>query len=271
MVQLCRTCYCPTRECDDPRKTYRFKKPKDIQKLVNNGDLKRLKAMSQHCVDNALYALRFHDRGIHGACPCDKLHTVLLGIFKYRSKAFFERVGPKSQLAKDLHALGSLYGSFFQRQSDRTLPNTQLGQGLQKGKLMAKKHRGVLHVLVIACVCRAGRKLLGRRKAFSEGNGSANWSKLLEMLLQWEAFLCLKKITRADAKRLDTKHKFIMYLLHKYGRRKEGMGLKVYKFHAMKHMVQDFLLYGTASEMDTGSNESHHKPSKYAARLTQRK
>ena len=274
VAQLCRTCYCPTCECDDPRKTWRFKKPKDIQKLVDKGDLKRLKAMSQHCVDNAFYALRFHlanDRGIHGACPCDKLHTVLLGIFKYTSKAFFERVGPKSQLAKDLHALGALYGSFFQRQSDRTLPNTQFGQGLQKGKLMAKEHRGVLLVLAIACVCTAGRKLLGRRKAFSEGDGSANWSKLLEMLLQWEAFLCLKEITRADAKRLDTKHKFIMYLLHKYGRRKEGMGLKVYKFHAMKHMVQDFLLYGTASEMDTGSNESHHKPSKYAARLTQRK
>ena len=30
------------------------------------------------------------------------------------------------------------------------------------------------------------------------------------------------------------------------------------------------LLFGTPSEYDTGSNESHHKPSKYAAKLTQR-
>ena len=30
------------------------------------------------------------------------------------------------------------------------------------------------------------------------------------------------------------------------------------------------LLFGTPSEYDTGSNESHHKPSKYAAQLTQR-
>ena len=30
-------------------------------------------------------------------------------------------------------------------------------------------------------------------------------------------------------------------------------------------------MYGVPSELDTGSNESHHKPTKYAARLTQRK
>ena len=43
------------------------------------------------------------------------------------------------------------------------------------------------------------------------------------------------------------------------------------KFHAIEHMVEDMLLYGTPSEFDTGSNESHHKASKYAAKLTQRK
>ena len=43
------------------------------------------------------------------------------------------------------------------------------------------------------------------------------------------------------------------------------------KFHALVHLVQDILLFGVPSEFDTGSNESHHKPSKYAAKLTQRK
>ena len=45
------------------------------------------------------------------------------------------------------------------------------------------------------------------------------------------------------------------------------MGLKIMKFHAILHLLQDMLLFGTPSEMDTGSNESHHKPSKYAAKL----
>ena len=42
------------------------------------------------------------------------------------------------------------------------------------------------------------------------------------------------------------------------------------KFHVIIHLMQDILLYGVPSEVDTGSNESHHKPSKYAAKLTQR-
>ena len=54
-------------------------------------------------------------------------------------------------------------------------------------------------------------------------------------------------------------------------KRSEGMGLKLMKFHAIVHMVEDILLYGVPSEFDTGSNESHHKPTKYAAKLTQRK
>ena len=49
------------------------------------------------------------------------------------------------------------------------------------------------------------------------------------------------------------------------------MGLKVMKFHAVTHMIQDMLVYGVPTEFDTGSNESHHKEAKLAAKLTQRK
>ena len=62
-----------------------------------------------------------------------------------------------------------------------------------------------------------------------------------------------------------------MYIMLNVAKRSEGMGLKLMKFHAIVHMVEDILLYGIPSEFDTGSNESHHKPTKYAARLTQRK
>ena len=49
------------------------------------------------------------------------------------------------------------------------------------------------------------------------------------------------------------------------------MGLKVMKFHAVTHMIQDMLLYGVPTEFDMGSNESHHKEAKLAAKLTQSK
>ena len=76
---------------------------------------------------------------------------------------------------------------------------------------------------------------------------------------------------REHVVRLQKKHRFIMYIMKQVADRTSGMGLKIMKFHAIIHLISDMLLYGTPSEFDTGSNESHHKESKYAAKLTQRK
>ena len=61
-----------------------------------------------------------------------------------------------------------------------------------------------------------------------------------------------------------------MHFIKKVAPRHAGMGLKLMKFHAIAHLVNDILLYGVPSEFDAGSNESHHKPTKQAAQLTQR-
>ena len=42
------------------------------------------------------------------------------------------------------------------------------------------------------------------------------------------------------------------------------------KFHGILHLVDDMLLHGVPMNMDTGSNESHHKLTKLLAKLTQR-
>ena len=42
------------------------------------------------------------------------------------------------------------------------------------------------------------------------------------------------------------------------------------KYHAILHMHRDILINGVPLEMDTAANESHHKTSKVAAKLTQR-
>ena len=61
-----------------------------------------------------------------------------------------------------------------------------------------------------------------------------------------------------------------MYLIRRVASRKQGMQLKLMKFHALLHIVDDILLYGVPLEADTSSNEEHHKPMKKASRLTQR-
>ena len=272
--QICRYCHCPTSKADDPRVTHKMKSQTEIQKLIDQGRLDKLRDLSQQNIRNAFYEVTFHaanTRGIHGACPSEMLHATLLGIFKYCREAFFKQLGPTSQLAEDINGLAKMYGTLMTRQSDRSLPNTNFSKGIQKGKLMAKEHRGVLLVMAAVVVSSKGRKLMSKRRKMGGEEGVTDWSRLLELLLEWEAFLNLKKILKADVKKLKLKHVFVMYMLRNVARRHEGMGLKIMKFHAILHLVEDTLLYGTPSEVDTGSNESHHKPSKYAAKLTQRK
>jgi hypothetical protein len=61
-----------------------------------------------------------------------------------------------------------------------------------------------------------------------------------------------------------------MFLLKKVGNRVKGMGFKVMKFHAIIHLAFDILMFGVPMNVDTGSNESHHKTTKVAAKLTQK-
>ena len=61
-----------------------------------------------------------------------------------------------------------------------------------------------------------------------------------------------------------------MYLLRKILKRSQGMGLRIMKFHAIIHMANNIKLYGVPQEHDTGANESGHKITKVAAKLTQK-
>jgi hypothetical protein len=228
--------------------------------------MKRLQAISQQYIQNAWYDVAFHeanDRGIHGACPSEMLHAILLGIFKYLRDIFFTYMGKQSQLAEDINGLAKTYGKWFTHQSDRDFPNTNFSKGIQKGKLMAKEYRGVL--LIMAAVLRStfGRQLLFKRKKFGGQTGLSDWTLLVELLLEWEAYLCEPQMLRAHVKRLGKKHRFIMYIMRNVAVRTTGMGLKIFKFHAITHLVEDIILYGVPAEVDTGSNESHHKPSKH--------
>ncbi len=93
VANICQYCDCLTANADNPRVEYKFKTPKAIQKLIDKGDLEGLQWISHQNIKNSWYhPLRFHatnDQGIHGACPSEMLHAVLLGIFKYLRNIFF--------------------------------------------------------------------------------------------------------------------------------------------------------------------------------------
>ena len=245
-----------------------------IQKMYAKKQKEKLRQISQHYIDNAFYAVRFHqanDRGIHGATPSEMLHAVLLGIFKYLRDIFFELMGKESETAHEINGLAKLYGKLFKRQSDRTFPKTNFAKGIMSGKLMGKEFRGVLLNMAAILASTKGRNLLGKKRKFGQDVGLADWTLLVELLLQWEAYLNQDKMKRSDVMRLGKKQRYIMYIMACVAKRTKGMGLKIMKYHAIVHMVQDMILYGVPTEFDTGSNESHHKPTKFAAKLTQRK
>ena len=122
------------------------------------------------------------------------MHAILLGIFKYVRESFFEHCGETSKLAEDINGLAKMYGVLFTHQSDRSLPNTNFAKGIQKGKLMAKEYRGVLLNMAALVHCTKGRELLRKKRKFGGEDGVTDWSRLVEMLLEWEAYLNLKKM-----------------------------------------------------------------------------
>ena len=66
------------------------------------------------------------------------------------------------------------------------------------------------------------------------------------------------------------KHYWIMYMLKKVAKRQGGMSFKLTKYHGIVHIADDILNLGVPLEVDTGFNESGHKATKTAAKLTQR-
>jgi hypothetical protein len=279
VAQICRYCYCPTSESDDPLANYKKKTVTKIQKLIDKNDYKGLKNISQQLLENACYKLRFgqhDDTGVHGGTPLEMLHALLLGIFKYIRDEFFHQVGDSKQLP-DIEALIAEIGALFSRQSSRNKPKTKFGTGIKGGKKMAKEYTGILLLLLLLFRSAKGKQLLlklqkkkgAEEKKFTPTN-MTDWVMMLETMLEWEEWLKSDEMKKVHVMRSKQKHRYIMYLIKKVMSRTKGMGLKIAKFHCIMHLADDIMNFGVPMEVDTGSNESGHKPTKTAAKLTQR-
>ena len=156
------------------------------------------------------------------------------------------------------------------RQSNRNKPKTKFSNGIRQGKLMAKEYTGVLLCMLLVVRSTKGRKMLGKRKQKFGPDALHDWQMVIETLLQWEVWMKKDKLMKKHVRAARQKHRYIMYLIKKVASRKKGMGLKITKFHAILHIADDILNFGVPMEVDTGSNETGHKPTKTAAKLTQK-
>lgn len=274
---LCRYCCCPTEESDDPKAKYPMKTPQMINNAIARQEWHKFTYWSQHIIQNAWYDVNFgshNNRGIHGACPSEMLHQLLLGMFLHCRNTFFEQTGAKSAAAFTINALAAKYGKLLQRQSDRDKARTTFNKGISDGRMMAREYSGVLLVLLVVLRSTKGRQCLmsqrGAKKFFGTQEQISDWMMLLETLIQWEVWLRQESIKTSELRRAQRKHQYIMGLFKKIVKRQAGMGMKLTKFHVILHLIADILDFSVPTAFDTGSNEMAHKGFKTSARQTQK-
>ncbi len=119
------------------------------------------------------------------------LHAILLGIFQYDANVFTDMLGTKEVAShKEILALAAVYGTLFAHQSERDLPKTST-KGITDAQITAKEHRGVLLVIASVLCSSLGHHLLQTmpRSKFKKEGCIKDWLLLVELHLQWEAYL----------------------------------------------------------------------------------
>ena len=117
-----------------------------IEPLITANDKEGLKNMSQQLINNAWDVVRFglhNDYGVHGACPLELLHWLLLGQYKYLRGMFYYQTGKESKLSDKVNAIAQHMGYLFSRQSDQDKPRTKFSKGIKKGKLQGHEMTGL--------------------------------------------------------------------------------------------------------------------------------
>jgi len=162
------------------------------------------------------------------------------------------------------------YGKLLQRQSDRNLPRTFFNTDYTTiARKNAAEVTGLLVVYLIVFASQEGQDVLDTK--FKEDR-SSQWLHLFEMLLLLENFLKADEHLKSDVEVLAG---FMPALLNTFKAllvRKEGMGMKLIKFHLPMHFSDDIIRFGCMQNFDTGIGESHHKTeAKKPAKRTQRR
>ena len=263
---ICRHCNIPTPLLDDPLAKYDLTKQSVIDQLVAEEKSIELKKLSQYEFHTAwkMLDITFGDNeyGIHGVTPSEPLHMIDLGIFKYLVQVFFLQLGsPDCKLHSLIDTWAKTIGRYLQHQSDRDLPRCYFPNGIS-GSTKLNGHEYIGTLLVIFMIL----KMEGSRQTIKDSNKNISdkilnqWASLLEICLCWRKWLQQETIDKQEAINSNRAHQELMKLILKYAERQEGLHWKIIKFHMITHISRNLIKFGVASNIDTSSPESNHKP-----------
>ena len=277
---LCRHCDIPLERSGDPSYQCRLYTRRRLENMVTANDLEGLQAVSHHPVVNAFYKLMIGDPryNIHGAAtPAELLHMIQLGWMKYGVEGLYAVLTGtashqyKSHVQFVLDQICGQYGALLPHQSERNLPRTKFGCLISAGKkLNAHEYQGVLLILLLSLCCDKGHWNLHFYSNVPEVM-IRDFIWILQLLMQWEEFMKLPEIPKADAHKFEKAIRNFMYLYTTIIDRQKGMKTNIIKVHIILHMMLYIIQNGAPRNWDSGPGESNHKYNIKAPFLTTQK
>jgi len=263
---VCRDCDCSTDDADDP---LIICEPLTLEMFdVDNDDPDTLSHLSHHNIDNAFHKACFggDKEGVHGCTPPEMLHLYQQGLYKYALEAFVDAM--TSEQKRGLDQLISIVSNNCCRQSDRTFPRFRFPKGITNlSCFTASEQVGVVLVCLLAismkrfesavlCFDASRRSYVVDHELFDQCH---QFATLFESMLTAEAWMNKSKHNKEEVTSVAPEK--IASLMESYKtivNRTEGNGLKLPKFHQLKHLPRYILKFGVPNNFSTSRCESHH-------------
>jgi hypothetical protein len=233
-----------------------------------NQDEDELRLLSHHVLDNAFHDVCFGSdpQGIHGCSPPEMLHLYQQGLYKYAIGQFIKSLTSEQRRRLDL--LISEVSCHSARQSDRTFPRFRYPKGITNLKCFTAAEQVGIALLCFLSIYMTKFKMValkpdpGKKRLVPDEPlllHCQRFCKLFEKMLILEAWMNqdIHSLTQvrdvAPGKITSFMSEFKATL-----NRTDGNGLKIPKFHQLKHLPRYILKFGSPNNFSTSRCESHH-------------
>lgn len=236
-------------------------------------------------------------QGLHGATLAELLHSMQQGIFEYTIKQLFNTKKEKSSIKKKkiqngetsyakkrkrecedymapnsselgqynvfskgyeekFENLCKKYGKLLQHQSDRNLPRTYFNSRyMATTRKNGHEMAGLILVYLIIFSSTEGIERIDQELG---PDRCGAYIHVFELLLMMESF-CKQEVHYKNQLLIAQEGiPLVMNTIKEVLNRTEGCGMKIIKFHLMKHFASDVFRYGSMKNFDSAIGERNH-------------